>query len=300
MTNLGLPFLPVSISSLQEDDLFMGSDARLVRAVMWMQDAAWRSEVPGSISSTYAAIAHITRLTEDEVGKHYEALTAGWELREDGRLHHLRLAALAETIDDRFGDQLDTLTEGIAVAIQGADVFELMPPERVKKVGKKRASRRWPPGFSPDGESLAKLISLGYVTQDQRDWLLGSFKDYAHSKALTSPNWQASLRTYAGSSITARSFQAHYGFYPGAQAAPSPGVVSSIVSAPSAPGAPETPRQVMDRLQGRSGMPAPARTPPRTFSEQTGADNRALMFGAAAAPISQPLHRCADGTYSDS
>ncbi len=176
------------------------------------------------------------------------------------------------------------------------EVLEAYP----SKVAKKRASRRWPPGFSPDGESLAKLISLGYVTPDQRDWLLDSFKDYAHSKAMSSPNWQASLRTYAGSSITARSFQAHYGFYPGAQA-PSPGAVSSIVSAPSAPsalGAPETPRQLMDRLQGRSGMSS-ARTPTRTFSEQTGADNRALMFGAAAAP-SQPLHRCADGTYSDS
>lgn len=297
MTNLGLPFLPVSIPSLQEDDLFMGSDARLIRAVMWMQDAAWRSDVPGSISSSYAAIAHITRLSQEEVGAHYEALTAGWELREDGRLHHLRLSALAAAIDERFGDQLDTLKEGIAVAVQGADVFELVPSERVKKVAKKRVSRRLPDGFSPDADSLAKLISMGYVTQEQRDWLLDSFKDYIRSKSVSSPNWQASLRTYAGSSFTAKSFLVRFGMYPGAQLSSSPCLSSSsgLSIAPVA-GAPLTPRQQMERLQGWSSRP-----PARTFAQITGDNNRAVMFGGASAPVdSQTLHRCADGTYTES
>lgn len=253
-----LPYLPIALGALQENPLFLSSNARLVRASLWMLEAAWRSNVPGSIPSSFGSLAMVTRLSEAEVQLHYADLTTGWELRDDGRLHHEDLSRLANSIDDQFGSQLDVLANGMAIAMQGVEAFELLPTEAVKKASKNRVKRgkaEIPNTFEPDATSLASLIKAGFVTEEYRQWLLEQFQDYAKSKGLKQANWQATLRTYASSSITANAFRARFRMFPSE---------TSVALVP-------TSTSPLDRLRGAGIAASPS------FAQRTAAHNSNVM-----------------------
>ena len=127
----------------------MSADPRLVRAGIWMQDAAFKSAIPGSIQSSFSALSAITRLSEADVEKNYDLLTAGWDLREDGRLHHEVMSVLVARIDEQFGAQMDVMSASVAVAVQGVDAFDLLPPAQVKKAAKKRGHSQISNDFQP-------------------------------------------------------------------------------------------------------------------------------------------------------
>lgn len=266
-----LPYLPISLSSMQDGPLFSSNDARLVRAAFWMLDAAWKSDVPGSISSSFSSLSMVTRLTESQVQQHYAELTEGWELRDDGRLHHVDLSRLAESIDEQFGAQLDVISSGLVIAMQGVDAFELTPPEAVKKVAKKRGKAQIPGVFQPDVVSVASLIKAGYVTEEYREWVLEQFRDYAQSKALKQANWQATLRTYASSSITASAFRARFGMFPSAT------TMSVSVIEPQQQQNLRQPSSTLDRLRAKSAERASSSA---TFAQRTAMHNSNVMANA--------------------
>lgn len=282
----GLPYLPVSMGDLQESPLFLSADARLVRAGLYMLDAAWRSAVPGSIPSAFNALAQHTRLSEAEVQAHYDLLTVGWELRQDGRLYHAKMAALCDGLDDRFGPQIDALSQGSVIAAQGADTFELVAPEAVAKAKKKRvaAVRGIDEGFLPDAASVANIERAGYVSQEHKEWLLQLFIDYALSKGVKQKGWQATFRNFASSSITIKNFSARFGAPPSAfivsesravaQSAPSFGHQAAAFKNPAFAAAADRIRQ----QQGAGGF-----APRPTFARQTLDENRAVIRQAMQA-----------------
>lgn len=214
-----LPFLPLSLHTLSEAPFFASGDPCVVRAGFYMLEAAWRSSRPGSIPSSFSELATITRLAVDKVEQHYGVLTAGWELLEDGRLHHAQLEVICDSIRERFADQLSVIADSAVVAVQGGCVpFELMPSAEVVK--KKRGKHLMPHDFALDKTTLSFATSEGFNTQEFQAWLMRSFADYARSKNVMYTNWQAACRQFIGSDITRKQFCSRFHHFPG-EAAPS-------------------------------------------------------------------------------
>lgn len=217
MSTAQLPFMPVNLASLMDTQWFMSGDAELLRAGWYLLDAAWRSSVPGSVPSSFSALTQITRLSEDKLQSHYDLLLQGWDLREDGRLHHVVLSDLASGVIERFGTQLEVLAQSAAVCMQSVEEFDLVPTDAVKKVAKKRQSVKGRiEDFQPDSTSLASVVAGGYRTAEHQEWLVLSFKDYIASKNPKYKDIQATFRTFAASSFTHNSFRSRFGVVPSA------------------------------------------------------------------------------------
>lgn len=262
---LQLPFLPVSLATLAESKFFLSKDSRVVRAGFWMLEAAWKSPQPGSIPSGFEALSYITRLPEEDVATHYEVLTAGWCLQEDGRLHHLQLEEIAESIEERFGPELAVLAESAMVACQGgAGEFELVPSDQVTK--KRRGKTAFPKDFSLERATLEAVIEEGYYSPELQSWLIQEVRNYALADDKRQSNWQATVRKFMGSSITRQNFKNKFGFALGMR--PSVDLVAE-------PGVTLTPRQRLARASttGAAGGRA-------TFA-QMGAERNSSMMSEA-------------------
>ena len=234
-----------------------------------MLDAAWRSVVPGTLPPSFEALANVTRLTQDEVAAHYEMLTDGWVLQDDGRLHHPQLEELAESIQERFGPELAVIADSAALACQGGTAeFELMPAEEVKKKG--RGKTAFPKVFAFDKTTLSAVVEEGYHTPELQAWLIEEVRNYALAADKRQSNWQAVVRKFMGSSITREKFRGKFG-YPLGQV---PSMAVGLVSEPSAP---LTMRQrlALGQLPGRAGLPM-------TFAKIAAAGNSSLMADAVA------------------
>lgn len=261
-----LPFLPISPSVLAESPFFLSKDARIVRAGFFMLDAAWRADLPGSIPSSFEALALITRLPEELVADNYVLLTAGWEL-EGGRLHHLQMEAIAESVQERFGAQLAVVAESAILACQGGSVeFELMPSTEVAK--KKKGKHALPKDFLMDKATLERAAAEGFTTEETMTWLKHQFTDYAHSKDVRMANWQATCRNFLSNSYTADKFRSKFGHNLGQ--APVSSLVTMGTNGSSA----------RDRL--RSSTQRAAAPVQSTFAQRSASHNSDVMAGALA------------------
>jgi hypothetical protein len=263
-----LPFLPVSMPALMEAAFFQSNDARLVRAGLWMMEAAWRSTKPGTIPAGFDTLATITRLSVSEVEKNFDLLTQGWTL-QDGRFHHEQLEAVVLSVQERFGDELEVIAESALVACQGGDIdFELAPASVVKK--KKRGKHAFPSTFVMDKTTSDRAFAEGYTSPELEKWLLSDFSDFAKSGDRRYADWQATLRNYLGSSITRSKFREKFGYTLGT-VAPIELVKSFMQPSPSAGfGSPK------DRLRAiTSGNSARQQMP--SFAQRTAEHNSGSM-----------------------
>lgn len=215
MSTAHLPYLPLNVVSVQESKWFLSAEPDVVRAGIYLLDAAWRSSVPGSVPSSFTALRQITRLSESQLRDGYELLTQGWELREDGRLYHPALFDLATSVTERFGDQIEVLAQSAVVAMQSVDTFDLVPTDAVHKVARKRqAAKGRIEDFMPDATSLASIVSGGYRSDEHQQWLVCAFRDYVSSKNPKYRDVQATFRTFASSSYTHQTFRSRFGALP--------------------------------------------------------------------------------------
>ncbi len=266
MSNLQLlPFTPISIPSLLEREFFISDDARIVRAGLWLIEAAWRSSRPGAIPSGFEALSSITRLSEAEVTKHFDVLTQGWELREDGWLHCEEIEYHAQNIQDRFAPELETIAESLIVGTQGSGVqFDLVSEVVVKKK-RKNTMRLIDKDFSMDSTTTQRAIAEGYAADAKMDWLMNEFRDYAHSKARKYADWQAACRSFLGNQITRERFEKRFGYPLGATLLP-----ASVNDANHSNTSART--RLRQVTEGRA-----------TFAQQSAAHNSELMARGLAA-----------------
>lgn len=199
----GFTLFPLSVGELQESPAFLSPVASVVRAAMFMRAEAFSRR--GSLPSGFAALALVCRLTEAEVEEHFALLTHGWELRADGRLHLPHISEAAESLQERFGDQLAVLSESMFVAVGAKEEFELVPQE-VVSARKVRRNHALPVDFAPDTTSLQWMHGYGFVDDESRRWLIARMRDIFQGKLKT--DWQAALRNLASSDRTQREVRA--------------------------------------------------------------------------------------------
>lgn len=265
-----LPFLPISMPALAETAFFVSLNATVVRAGFYMLEAAWRSTTPGSIPSSFSALASITRIPEAELDAHYDVLVSGWELQGDGRLHHLQMEEIVQSVQERFGAQIGTIADAAVLACQGGDVlFELAPVNEVAKKDKQiRGKRALPKDFAMDKATFERAVAEGYGKKEHMEWLLQSFQDFALSGDRRYVNWQATCRNFMSGVITRNSFRSKFHFFPGE--APSSSMGAFIDNATGH----LTPAQRL-RAASRPSMPGPS-----SFQERTANRNSDMMAEA--------------------
>lgn len=199
----GFTLFPLSVGELQESPAFLSPVASVVRAAMFMRAEAFSRR--GSLPAGFAALALVCRMTEAEVEEHFALLTHGWELRADGRLHLPHISEAAESLEERFGDQLAVLSDSMFLAVGAKEEFELVPQD-VVKARKVRRNHALPVDFAPDAASLQWMHSYGFVDEEARRWLIARMRDIFQGKLKT--DWQATLRNLASSDRTQREVRA--------------------------------------------------------------------------------------------
>lgn len=191
----GLPYMPLKEQWLTESPLFLSGDARLVRAGMAMLLKAWRNEPAASLSPSFASLAAVTSLTEQEVSDNYEALTAGWELRDE-RLFHSEMEALVERLLAKHGETLIEIAERAIVTAQNPDDFELIPSssDDGTKAKGKRALR---PEWRPCKATIQSLAAMGISEACDVDYIVAVMRDWHQSTGEKRLNWDSTLLNIA-------------------------------------------------------------------------------------------------------
>lgn len=189
----GLGYVAIAPRWLMESEAFHHGDGRVVRAAFLMLQSAWQAEPAGSIGSSFKAISRASGLSEVEVGEHYETLTAGWELRGE-RLCHLGMSALCERLASRFGPVLEQIELQSAILPQAPEDFELSCPEPVSRRTKGR--HRLPADFRISDRMRQHMISEGFVTEEDQEWIFNLHKSWAQSSAVMRNDWEASLENF--------------------------------------------------------------------------------------------------------
>lgn len=275
--------LPLLVTEMEEMPAFQAGDAALVRASVRLLDAAWRSPVPGSLPCGIESLSRATGLSPEQVERHWDVLVQGWELRDDGRLHHPRLSRLAAQMRQRYGEEMDVIEAAEAVmvrSLESEEVFELVSPAR--KTGGNRGKRLYPSDFEPNEASLAAIERLGYGGEDERRWLLERFADYSRSSRRMYVDWQAAFRNYAASHITARDFRETFGYRPGQRALAAPAAASAVVGG-----------SALQRLRQQVGV-TPGRALNDTFAQRQLHNARAMMAAALARRQGDSGDSCAE------
>ena len=210
--------LPLSVTEMEASPAFMSDDPEVVRAALYLWQAAWSAQPPGSVPSSEAHLARLVRLGPDKLRAHWDLLFQGWDLREDGRLWHPVLQARAEAIRRQYGEDLERLGAALAMASQplGDEPFDLVAPiAKQSEDLPKRSKRSYPKDFTPNETSRKAMLAAGYISEEEQRWLLERFADFGTSSRRMYVDWQATFRNFLNSSITIKDFQASFGYRPG-------------------------------------------------------------------------------------
>lgn len=191
----GLPYMPLKEQWLTESPSFLSGNARLVRACVAMLTKAWRNDPIASLAPSFASLAAITGLTEEEVGQHFEALTTGWELREE-RLFHIEMEALAERLLAKHGDVLIEIAERSILATQNPEDFVLVASSTDEGT-KARGKRALRPEWRPSSDCRKDLAAMGITDNQDVDYIVGIMRNWALSNGEKKVNWDATLLNFA-------------------------------------------------------------------------------------------------------
>jgi hypothetical protein len=189
----GLSYVPIDPAWLAESRAFHSSNPKLVRAPLLMLMHAWQAEPAGSIPADMQRMGAICGLTDIEVGEHYDALTDGWVLRE-GRFHHEKLADLCARMHEKFADALGRLADQAAAVVQSPEEFELTAPEMESRT---KGRRLIPSNFGITPKREAWLISKGFRTVEDREFILEKFVTNAKRSNAMWNNWDAAFENFA-------------------------------------------------------------------------------------------------------
>lgn len=223
-----LAAIPLTVTEIDRSPAFRSGDPEVVRASLYLLDAAWRTDKPGTLCADLDQLAHIARLSLDKLQSNWDQLFDGWVLQEDGRLCHPRLSDVWQQMSQTYGDALRRME--LAALVMQADAsrmdpegFELLSPAQdlapVKATNK--GKKIFPADFQPNEASVVAMERSGYATEEERQWLLQRFGDFGRAQRRMYADWQAAFRNFLGSSMTKRDFRDQFGYAPGARPVPS-------------------------------------------------------------------------------
>ena len=232
-----LPFMPFDPAWIEQGEAFRHPDARMLKASMKLLFAAWRGAPVASIPSSHSYIAEVTGLPPELVAERYVALTDGFVLQDDGRLHHTGLAHVCSKMQESYGAEIDGFTVSLAVVAQDPEQFSLI--DGGKSSSKLKGKTLIPKGFGLDSHPgmRAWCFENGYPAPNQQKWLMEKFIDYAVARDDKQKDWVRTFYTYARNELAYRKYPPDpiwpEGVLPMAGGSTVPGAVTPIGIVPS-------------------------------------------------------------------
>lgn len=197
-----LPYFPLDPSWIEQSEAFRHPEPRMAAAFIRVMLAAWRGMPAASIPASHAYLAQVTNLPLEVVGRHFAVLTEGFELLEDGRLHHVQLAKLTGQISSRYGREVEEFALAAAMSLQAPEQFALVAVEPAKAATK--GKRTLPKGFGyamyPELEQWH--AANGFPTPEDRAWIMSRFVDYCAAKNPAYKDWIAACRTWSSNELS--------------------------------------------------------------------------------------------------
>jgi len=223
-----IPSLPLAVAEIEQMPAFSSGNPAVVRGLFYLLDAAWRSDIPGTLRSDLGSLSRASRLSEDQVQSNWDALLGQWELRDDGRLALPALCKQWTQAKQHYGDALQRMEAALLVLQADArsaepEVFELVGQVQETKVSPNKGKRVYPNEFEPNETSLEAMVRSGYQKPEEQMWLLRRFADYGRAERRMYVDWQAAYRNFLDSTWIKRDFRDHFGYALGAQAAAASG-----------------------------------------------------------------------------
>lgn len=199
-----LPFMPFDPAWIEQGVAFCHPDPRMLKAAVKLLFAAWRGAPVASIPSAHSYIAEVTGLPPELIAERYVALTDGFVLREDGRLHHTFLAQICAKMTEGYGAEIDAYTVALAMVAQDPEQFSLMSVEAGKAGSKLKGKTLLPKGFGFDAhpEMRAWCFENDYPAPNQQRWVMEKFIDYAMARGDKQKDWVRTFYTYARNEIS--------------------------------------------------------------------------------------------------
>ncbi len=199
-----LPYMPFDPAWVEHSAAFVHEDARVARAALRLLFAAWRGTPTGSIPSSHSFVASATGAPQEFVAEHYVVLTEGFELGEDGLLHHVGLSRICSQMRENYSKEIDAYALSVAMSMQDPDNLGVMSTETVAKRtvrGKTALPKGF--GFESCSEDLRSWCDdHGYVGAVDQAYIMEKFIDYAKSRDQRNKDWAAAFRTYATDEIS--------------------------------------------------------------------------------------------------
>lgn len=200
LTNVGaLPYVPIAPSWFEQSAAFSHEDPRLAVGLFKLLIAAWRAQPAGSIPHSHSYIAQATGLGQDVVAREFGVLTEGFELQDDGRLHHVQMSALAAEIHQRYKRELEEFALASAMAVQSPEHFSMLSVEGAPGRVKPRGLHGLPAdfGYAKHPELREWAAGNGYPTEDDQVWLMQRFRAEAASKGWKLKDFAAKFQGWA-------------------------------------------------------------------------------------------------------
>jgi len=259
----------------------------VVRAALRILDAAWHSDKPGSLHSDLDQLSQSACLSVEKLRANWNILFDGWVLQDDGRLCHPRLSEIWSHMSQTYGDALRQME--LAALVMQADAsrsspegFELLSPSQEAAASRSanKGKKILPVDFQPNEASVAAMERSGYVTVQERQWLLQRFGDFVKAQRRMYVDWQAAFRNFLANSMTKRDFRGQFGYLPGVRTAQqTAGVTAAASGGALARLRNRTASDQTDAHQSHHSAPPPLAD---TFAQRQ-LGNARTMFTAAAA-----------------
>lgn len=194
-----IPYTPLDMSGLEHNPAFLSDDAELVRASLKLQILGFRRG--GAMPSRFDMLAVLLGLSQEKLTLHFADLAQGWELGDDGQLHHAGLAAASDDMFAKYEPQMkEWHVAAIAYAATVGIEFEALKP--TAKKGNVSASMKKAMTFE-DFSNLdvihKNFEQAGIIDDRDREWVLEQFNNYHLSdKSIKRSDWDATFRTWIG------------------------------------------------------------------------------------------------------
>jgi hypothetical protein len=192
-----LPYMVFEPAWLEQAPAIYNPDARVFKAYVKVVMAAWRGDPSGSIPSSFSYLCEVTGLPMDVVEEAHAELTHGFELRDDRRLHHIRMSEQAHVLNERYGKELKEFAIASAMAAQEPDLFALVCPEGASSKAKGKQSMPRNFGYQLHPELRHWVADNGYPTEEDQEFVLNGFYLYVQDKGIKAKDWKATFKRYA-------------------------------------------------------------------------------------------------------
>lgn len=212
-----LSSMPLQPQWLDMLGAFGSSDPQIVRASIYMLQAAFRANPTGTLPNTVESVALASKIPQALALAHFKTLTTGYKVVKDSLVFE-PLYELGLRLNAQYGQALQDLQDRTVLAIAAPTLFEdsLLPAQgttlaamvgeqtnrRAAASLKKGNVKRYLPEDAALTAELHAFISGQGFALNRHDDIWSRFVDYVQGEGVQAVRWSSKFRTWLRNQIS--------------------------------------------------------------------------------------------------